>query len=102
MPEHVDLLEQVAQELSEKAEKETNPKERKQLLDLAQRYRARAEKLRNGINMSLYWLPKSSRNPKLQFDPLRSSRLNDPRLGLPGDSMAAPCGCRQLGGIGTG
>ena len=31
MPEHVDLLEQVAQELSEKAEKETNPKERKQL-----------------------------------------------------------------------
>jgi len=45
MPEHVDLLEQVAQELSEKAEKETNLKERKQLLDLAQRYRARAEKL---------------------------------------------------------
>jgi hypothetical protein len=52
------LLEQVAQELSEKAEKETNPKERKQLLDLAQRYRARAEKLRNGINIEFVLAPK--------------------------------------------
>jgi len=58
MLEHVDLLEQVAQELSEKAEKETNPKERKQLLDLAQRYRARAEKLRNGINIEFVLAPK--------------------------------------------
>jgi len=48
----------VAQELSEKAEKETNPKERKQLLDLAQRYRARAEKLRNGINIEFVLAPK--------------------------------------------
>ena len=72
MLEHVDLLEQVAQELSEKAEKETNPKERKQLLDLAQRYRARAEKLRKGIDIEFVLAPKISRNPKLQFDPFRS------------------------------
>jgi hypothetical protein len=57
-PEHVDLLVQVAQELSEKAERETNPKERKQLLDLAQLYRARAEKLRKGINIEFVLAPK--------------------------------------------
>jgi len=33
MAEQVDLLEQAAKELSQKAEKETNAKERKQLLD---------------------------------------------------------------------
>jgi hypothetical protein len=58
MPEQVDQLEQAAQELSAKAEKETNPKERKQILDLAQRYRARAEKLRNGIDIDFVLAPK--------------------------------------------
>jgi hypothetical protein len=57
MPEHVDLLVQVAQELAEKAEKETNPKERKRFLDLAQRYRARAEKLRKGIDIEFVLAP---------------------------------------------
>jgi hypothetical protein len=68
MPEQVEQLEQVAQELSEKAERETNPKKRKQILDLAQRYRARAEKLRNGINIDFVLAPKkSSQNPKLKL-----------------------------------
>jgi hypothetical protein len=63
MPEHVDLLVQVAQELAEKAEKETNPKERKRFLDLAQRYRARAEKLRKGIDIEFVLAPNIQPKP---------------------------------------
>ena len=43
MTEPVDQLEQVAQELLNEAEKETDPVKRERLLYLAQEYRSRAE-----------------------------------------------------------
>ena len=46
MTEPVDQLEQVAQELLNEAEKETDPVKRERLLYLAQEYRSRAEQAR--------------------------------------------------------
>jgi hypothetical protein len=77
MAEQVDLLEQAAKELSQKAEKETNAKERKQLLDLAQRYRARAEKLRNGIDIDFVLAPKIQPKSKLQSGCADPTPLNN-------------------------
>jgi len=49
MTEPVDQLEQVAQELLNEAEKETDPVKRERLLYLAQEYRSRAEQARRGL-----------------------------------------------------
>ena len=49
MTEPVDQLEQVAQELLNEAEKETDPVNRERLLYLAQEYRSRAEQARRGL-----------------------------------------------------
>ena len=57
MTELVNQLDQVAQELLEKAEKVTDPAERKRLVDLAQLYRTRAEQLREGITIEIELAP---------------------------------------------
>jgi len=49
MTEHVDQLEQVALELLQRAEKESNPKKRGRLAELAREYQIRAEQHRAGL-----------------------------------------------------
>ena len=48
MTEHVDQLQQVVLELLQSAEKESNPKKRARLTELAREYQIRAEQFRAG------------------------------------------------------
>ena len=59
MTEHVDELEQVALELQNEAEKESDPDKRKRLIILAQGYRDRAEQARNGLTIDFDLSPET-------------------------------------------
>ena len=57
MTEHVNQFEQVAQELLQKAEKETDTHERQLLEDLAHRYHERAEQVRHCLTIEFELSP---------------------------------------------